>query len=440
MSDVLGDTQADEAGLGSNSEIMNQRENSQSKSDAYPRCSIAINSQTPRTRIAVAYAETQKILPRFSPNTTQNTLNVDDADASAAFLSPAATLNSLPSLSPIPSPTSSAVPSKKRSAREDTDCVICLSLMINPHLTPCGHTFCLECISKHLESKQSCPLCSKQLTNDHLFPNIQLNNLVKKIHSSIKVQKHSPIMKELCSSLGDRRPSGKSLDSLLAVLAQKKAVTEIQDSVSQAYFLLHFLEFAKTNKLKEFAELQAQINELQRDITTLDSMRPDRLCDERRAPDLHSASYLRSYEPPRFYQDASQTPSCALSKSSPLSDAVAKRRERLEPHFEELVQTYTSSRTSDCDQNIAGISTIVDDLTRFSQLKSVSSIRNTESAGTSCIVSSIEFDRDEQFFAAAGTNKKIKIYDVEEILKDPLSAHLPVKEISWRYKIRYQQA
>ena len=52
------------------------------------------------------------------------------------------------------------------------NCSICyekLKLMIyedgqfkaNPNIstTPCGHTFCYSCLSKHLEKKNTCPLC-----------------------------------------------------------------------------------------------------------------------------------------------------------------------------------------------------------------------------------------------------------------------------------------
>ncbi len=31
--------------------------------------------------------------------------------------------------------------------------------------TPCGHSFCFTCLSKHLENKNKCPICRKKLLN-----------------------------------------------------------------------------------------------------------------------------------------------------------------------------------------------------------------------------------------------------------------------------------
>lgn len=52
-------------------------------------------------------------------------------------------------------------------------------------------------------------------------------------------------------------------------------------------------------------------------------------------------------------------------------------------------------------------------------------------------MSSIEFDRDDEYFATAGVTKKIKIFDYSAILKDPIDMHYPVKEMNCRSKIRY---
>ncbi|KAH7142256.1 hypothetical protein DER46DRAFT_566466 [Fusarium sp. MPI-SDFR-AT-0072] len=37
-------------------------------------------------------------------------------------------------------------------------CSICLSPMLTPLLTPCGHTFCSECLRRHLTCTNQCPL------------------------------------------------------------------------------------------------------------------------------------------------------------------------------------------------------------------------------------------------------------------------------------------
>ena len=47
----------------------------------------------------------------------------------------------------------------------------------------------------------------------------------------------------------------------------------------------------------------------------------------------------------------------------------------------------------------------------------------------SSIVSSIEFDKDQEFFAIAGVTKRIKIYDYNVVLKDMVDIHYPTTEM-----------
>lgn len=35
----------------------------------------------------------------------------------------------------------------------------------NMTTTPCGHSFCYECLSKHLERKNKCPICRAKISN-----------------------------------------------------------------------------------------------------------------------------------------------------------------------------------------------------------------------------------------------------------------------------------
>lgn len=53
----------------------------------------------------------------------------------------------------------------------------------------------------------------------------------------------------------------------------------------------------------------------------------------------------------------------------------------------------------------------------------------------STIVSSIEFDKDSEFFAIAGVTKRIKVFDYGNVMKDTVNMHYPCIEMSSRSKI-----
>ena len=49
-------------------------------------------------------------------------------------------------------------------------CPICKDMLSEPFATVCGHTFCHDCISRHLESRQRCPCCSTFISVDSIHP------------------------------------------------------------------------------------------------------------------------------------------------------------------------------------------------------------------------------------------------------------------------------
>jgi SNF2 family DNA or RNA helicase len=51
----------------------------------------------------------------------------------------------------------------------DEDCSICISTIVNPTLTKCGHLYCFECIKSSMNFKKECPTCRKQLLEKELM-------------------------------------------------------------------------------------------------------------------------------------------------------------------------------------------------------------------------------------------------------------------------------
>ena len=60
---------------------------------------------------------------------------------------------------------------------DDLSCPICMSLLRDPFVTSCGHTFCCSCLTTHLEDRSTCPSCGQYLIKDHTYPNFLLSKV-----------------------------------------------------------------------------------------------------------------------------------------------------------------------------------------------------------------------------------------------------------------------
>ncbi|XP_019488734.1 PREDICTED: E3 ubiquitin-protein ligase TRIM38-like isoform X2 [Hipposideros armiger] len=71
--------------------------------------------------------------------------------------------------------------------REEATCSICLSLMTEPQIISCGHSFCQWCIEDFLDNQQPnlrqhpCPQCRAPFNRTSLRPNKQLGSLIEVI-------------------------------------------------------------------------------------------------------------------------------------------------------------------------------------------------------------------------------------------------------------------
>ena len=43
--------------------------------------------------------------------------------------------------------------------REQLECNVCTDVFLDPVTTPCGHTFCKECLSRAVDVRNTCPVC-----------------------------------------------------------------------------------------------------------------------------------------------------------------------------------------------------------------------------------------------------------------------------------------
>lgn len=86
-------------------------------------------------------------------------------------------------------------------------CPVCKSLVRDPFVSACGHTFCYACVSQHLGQRKSCPSCNAYLTFDLVFPNFALQRLAA---GALSAQRRQRI------SLAEQVPSCKQPGALKA--------------------------------------------------------------------------------------------------------------------------------------------------------------------------------------------------------------------------------
>ncbi|KAK1275528.1 Protein SPA1-RELATED 3 [Acorus gramineus] len=85
-----------------------------------------------------------------------------------------------------------------------------------------------------------------------------------------------------------------------------------------------------------------------------------------------------------------------------------------------------------------GINPFLEGLCRylsFSKLKVRADLKQGDLLNSSSLVCSLSFDRDKEFFATAGVNRKIKVFECDMILNEDCDIHYPVVEMSSKSKL-----
>ncbi|KAH1003796.1 hypothetical protein HUJ04_003650 [Dendroctonus ponderosae] len=54
-------------------------------------------------------------------------------------------------------------------SEEDLECLLCRRCLADPVTTPCGHTFCRDCLTRVLDHRLTCPLCVSKLSVGDYF-------------------------------------------------------------------------------------------------------------------------------------------------------------------------------------------------------------------------------------------------------------------------------
>ena len=138
-------------------------------------------------------------------------------------------------------------------------------------------------------------------------------------------------------------------------------------------------------------------------------------------------------------------------KEESLETLMEVRRKHMTRHFDDLTNCYFSNRVQkvlfppetrinedqpDENEGFYEFSSSLNNFTRYSGLRHLATLSyTTDMFNNASIVSSIEFDKDQELFAIAGVTKRIKVYNYNTVLKDTVDIHYPCIEMVCGSKI-----
>ncbi|XP_045456918.1 E3 ubiquitin-protein ligase COP1-like [Melitaea cinxia] len=90
-------------------------------------------------------------------------------------------------------------------------------------------------------------------------------------------------------------------------------------------------------------------------------------------------------------------------------------------------------------EGFGGLEAFREDLAAFTRYRALRPLATlsycSDAINYSTIVSTIEFDKDDEFFAIAGVTKRIKVFEFEAVVRDAVDVHYPVAEMQCSHKI-----
>ncbi|XP_020098553.1 protein SPA1-RELATED 2-like isoform X2 [Ananas comosus] len=253
----------------------------------------------------------------------------------------------------------------------------------------------------------------------------------------------------LCDLLSECRRDNSLLD---------QSPTSIDEEDAEADLLSHFLSYLKEQKEKQAAKLIADLASLQGDIAEVEKRH------------LSRAQFpSEDQNTPSNYSDRSHRKETVEAELIPSSSKSSIYEERLMRNIRQLENAYFSMRSkievseanaimrSDTDvlkirdsfyhnknetdvlnESTDRLGTFFEGLCKYAQYSKFEvrgSLKNVDILNSPNVICSLSFDRDEEYFAAAGVSKKIKIFEFNALLNDNVDIHYPLIEMPSRSKL-----
>ncbi|WOK99359.1 hypothetical protein Cni_G08071 [Canna indica] len=242
-------------------------------------------------------------------------------------------------------------------------------------------------------------------------------------------------------------------DSDLSTIDHSSALIEEEDA--EADLLLHFLLSLKDQKDKQAADLVSNLEWVRTDLEKVESRNSlkieffsngkDLPADISNISAFHSQPviheeivtrlFVKSLYKERFMKNFDQLENAYFSMKSRYetpgpttrSDTdVLKMRDR---SFQ--VHNDTIEESDDPEIFFEGLCNFA----RYSKFEVCGGVKNVDILNCANVICSLSFDRDKDYFAAAGVSKKIKIFEFSSLLDDTVDIHYPLIEMPTKSKL-----
>lgn len=360
----------------------------------------------------------------------------------------------------------------------DYMCAVCLNLISEPHMTSCGHTFCRACLLKSIETTRMCPKCTFMINNsDNIFPNHIVNQQIQKYKRTLNL-KQSFERKNKVTAINELKNFISSdfsclceddLSDMISALQERKGQLNAKSELTKYELLKSFLAELYKKKTDQLSTLEREIKLIKRDlddvVTSLDNCEKEQkqLYDKRKqfsnVPNTSSmtlldiienesanSSELSTMEDKNTSEEGFNVP--FSNYNNPESTSLFSKKKRMRIYFDELVDFYFTLRvpeisegTEDNESVLNRFGECIAKFTHYSSMRPLATIdagdKNHASSNipSSNIASSIEFDKDSEYFAVAGLTKKIRLFDYGNVIRDTVNIHYPCGEMLCDSKI-----